>query len=407
MNPGAFFFLLVWRYAGTMFNIALLGLTSLLTDFSSEMILPILPFFIKSLGGGGIAIGLIFGVGDAVAAVLKVFSGYIADRTKRYKFLTFVGYTFSTIAKFGYVVFSRLTAIAAVYPIERIGKGFRDAPRDALVSESLTPENRGRGFGIQRMMDSAGAVLGSVTILIFFLHYGLTFQRIFFVSALIGIAGLMPILFVRVPSGLHAFKKSVSLAKLTPELRRFIFIATLFSLAAFSYAFLVLQTQASFIGLDQHRSLELALIIYVVFNCLDALLSAPAGALSDRIGRKRVVLLGYAAFTLVSTGFLGLSVLHLAPILNFIVAMILFGVYGAYKALIDASQRALVSDLSVPEIRGTALGTFQTLTGLAAIPAGFFAGFLWNISPTYTFLYGAILSLAACVLLAVALRSRA
>jgi MFS family permease len=391
-----------------MFNIILLGITSLLNDFSSEMIFPILPFFIKSLGGGGIAIGLVFGIGDAVAAVIKVFSGALADRTGRYKVLTFAGYAFSTIAKFGYAIFANLGAVAAIYPIERIGKGLRDAPRDAIVSESLPPDRRGGGFGIQRAMDSVGAILGSLTVLIFFLHYGLAFHRIFLLSALVGISGLVPLLFVKVPAGLHAtVGRRVSLAALTPQLRRFIAVATLFALGAFSYAFLILQTQASFIGLDAHGSLELALIIYIFFNLFDAALSAPAGALSDRIGRKRVVLLGYGSFAIVSFGFLGLSLLHPATSVTFMIALVLFIMYGAYKALIDASQRALVSDLSAPEIRGTALGTFQTLTGLAAIPAGLIAGVLWNVGPVYLFIYGTAVSLAACGCLAIVLRHHA
>lgn len=390
-----------------MFNIILLGITSLLTDFSSEMVTPILPFFITSLGGTGIAIGLVFGIGDAVAAVLKVFSGEIADRTRRYKALTFAGYAFSSVMKFGYVIFGQFRAITTIYPIERIGKGLRDAPRDAIVSESVPAPERGRSFGIQRAMDSAGAILGSLTVLIFFLHYGLTFHRIFLISALVSLLGLIPVLFVRVPAELHVReRKRISLARLTPELRRFIAIATLFALSAFSYAFLILQTQRSFITLDAHRAMEFALIIYTLFNFCDAVISAPAGALSDRIGRKRVVLIGYSAFAGVAVGFLVLSLIHVSLRFHFIIALGLFMLYGAYKAFIDASQRALVSDLSTPDIRGTALGTFQMCTGLAAIPSGLMAGWLWNMSPVYTFAYGAVLSIVACILLARLLPTR-
>jgi MFS family permease len=390
-----------------MFNIILLGITSLLNDFSSEMVFPLLPFFIQSLGGGGVAIGLVFGIGDAVASVLKVFSGRIADRTRQYKLLTFAGYAFSVCAKFGYAAFSGLGAIAAVYPIERIGKGFRDAPRDAIVSESLPEADRGRGFGIQRAMDSTGAILGAVAVLVLFVHYALPFRTIFLISALTAITGLIPLIFVRVPKVLRApEKKGFSLKALTPELRRFIGIATLFAMGAFSYAFLILQTQASFSGLQRYQSFELALIIYIAFNFCDALLSAPAGMLSDRIGRRRVVLMGYISFAIVSLGFLVLSRAHLTTTLNFGVALVLFLLYGAYKALIDASQRALVSDLSPSEIRGTALGTFQMLTGLAAIPAGLVSGLLWDVAPHYTFAYGAALSLTASVLLVMSLRGR-
>ncbi len=383
-----------------MLTIILLGLTSLLTDFSSEMVAPILPLFIQALGGTGIAVGLILGVGDAVAAILKVFSGRIADRTRRYHVLVFLGYAFSVLAKFGYLVSTRLAAVAFIRPVERMGKGLRDAPRDAIVSESLGKDDRGRGFGIQRAMDSIGAVLGSAAVLLFFVRYGIAFSTLFLVSALIGIAGLVPIFFIRMPARLSAGEtKKISFGALSPALKRFIAVATLFALAAFSYGFLVLRTQMSFAGLGSYRALELALVIYIFFNLCDAVVSEPAGMLSDRIGRKKVILLGYAAFMLVSGGFLLMSWFSPGPRGTFVVLMILFMLYGAYKALIDASQRAFVSDLSSPELRATALGTFETCTGLAAIPSGLIAGLLWNITPAATFLFGLVMSSLAAFLL--------
>ncbi|MBI2063709.1 MAG: MFS transporter, partial [Candidatus Yanofskybacteria bacterium] len=167
-----------------MLNVILLGLTSLLADFSSEMVFPILPFFIQTLGGAGVAIGLAFGIGDAVAAIFKVISGRWADKTKKYRTFVVAGYAFSAVAKFLYPLSSSWRQILAVRPVERIGKGFRDAPRDAILSESLSHERRGRGFGIQRAMDSAGAVLGAVAVLIFVFYLELDFSRIFWISAI-------------------------------------------------------------------------------------------------------------------------------------------------------------------------------------------------------------------------------
>ncbi|KKU95115.1 MAG: Major facilitator superfamily, partial [Parcubacteria group bacterium GW2011_GWA1_48_11b] len=167
-----------------MLNIFLLGLTSLLADFSSEMIVPILPFFIESLGGGGVAVGLIFGLGDAVAAVLRVVSGYWADKTKKYKLFIFGGYLFSAAAKFLYPLASNWRQVGAVRPVERMGKGFRDAPRDAIVSESLSGGKRGFGFGVQRAMDSVGAIIGSVFVLVLFVYFSFSFRTLFWISAL-------------------------------------------------------------------------------------------------------------------------------------------------------------------------------------------------------------------------------
>src|SRR3989344_7862626 len=166
-----------------MLNVILLGLTSLLADFSSEMVFPILPFFIQTLGGAGVAIGLAFGVGDAVSAVFKVISGRWADKTKKYRTFVIAGYGFSAIAKFLYPLASSWQQILAVRPVERIGKGFRDAPRDAILSESMPHERRGRGFGIQRAMDSAGAILGSVAVLFFVFYLDLALSKIFLISA--------------------------------------------------------------------------------------------------------------------------------------------------------------------------------------------------------------------------------
>lgn len=390
-----------------MLNVFLLGLTSLLADFSSEMVVPVLPFFIQSVGGAGVAIGLIFGLGDAVAALLRVFSGYWADRTKKYKLFVFGGYLFSSLAKISYLGATAWQQVAVIRPVERIGKGFRDAPRDAIVSESVSESRRGRAFGIQRAMDSVGALIGSVAVLVFFVLKGASFQSIFLVSALVGLAAVVPILFVRVPPDLRLnHHKKVLFSKLSPKARRFIVIATLFALANFSIAFFILQAQALLPRDTTDNALALTLVVYIVFNIVDALASGPAGALSDRIGRRRTILIGYSLFAVVCAGFMLTAIFETGRQEAFFVLVILFALYGLFKAFIDAAQRAFVSDLSDDEIRATALGTFETFTGLAAIPAGLIAGVLWNFNPLATFGFGFVLSLASAIVLSVILKNR-
>ena len=389
-----------------MLNIILLGLTSLLADFSSEMIMPILPFFIASFGGGGIAIGLIFGIGDAVAAILKVISGYWADKTKRYKTFVFGGYAFSALAKFLYPLVSGWSQVAVIRPIERMGKGFRDAPRDAIVSESLPDGNRGRGFGIQRAMDSIGAIIGSVFVLILFVFFNISFKTLFLISAIIALAAVIPILFVKVPKELKLAVKSVSLKKLNPKAKKFIIIATMFALANFSYAFFILKAQRTFMGLGSNQTLALAILLYIFLNIFDAVFSVPAGILSDKIGRRKVIFIGYLLFSVVSFGFMIISKVSFNNLSGFGILLALFALYGLFKAFIDASQRAFISDLSESEIRGTALGTLETLTGLAAIPAGMIAGFLWNFNAIYTFSFGFTVSFAAACWLMIAIKER-
>ncbi|MBI2062961.1 MAG: MFS transporter [Candidatus Yanofskybacteria bacterium] len=381
-----------------MLNVILLGLTSLLADFSSEMVFPILPFFIQTLGGAGVAIGLAFGIGDAVSAVFKVISGRWADKTKKYRTFVFAGYAFSAVAKFLYPLSSSWQQILAVRPIERIGKGFRNAPRDAILSESLSHERRGRGFGIQRAMDSAGAVLGAAAVLIFVFYLELDFSRIFWISAIIALFAVIPILFVKVPTQLKIASKSIGFNGLSVQLKKFIFVATVFAFANFSYAFLVLQTQSLFGDLDYKKALSLTLLLYIFFSIFDSGFSTIAGVWSDKFGRRKVIILSYILLAVVFLGFGTVSLWQYDRTWTFIFLLILFALYGLFRATVDVGQKSFVSDLSDVGIRGTALGTFETFTGLAAIPAGLIAGVLWNVNQALPFFYGLMLSLTAVAL---------
>lgn len=390
-----------------MRNIILLGLTSLLADFSSEMIQPLLPFFIVALGGAGIAIGLVGGMGDALAAIFKVMSGHWADQRRKYKRFVYLGYGFSAMAKFLFPLVQTWQQAFVLRPVERIGKGLRDAPRDAIVSESVKESVRGKGFGIQRMMDGTGAILGSIFVYILFVDLNISFRSVFFIAALIALTALVPLFFVKEPHSLTegmAEHKNFSFKNLSPRLRRFIIVAVIFNLANFNFMFFILKASEVFKNIGNLASYEflrffvtsfeperiaigLPILFYIFFNIFDASLSAPAGALSDKIGRKPVVAIGYSLFTVCSFGFIFVG--------NLFTLLGLFAFYGAFKAFIDASQRAFVSDLSAVEDRATSLGAFETSTGLALIPAGLIAGFLWNINPAYTFVYGSGLSLVA------------
>lgn len=389
-----------------MRNIILLGLTSLLADFSSEMIQPLMPFFIVALGGAGMAVGLVGGIGDALAAIFKVFSGHWADQRREYKRFVYLGYGFSAAAKFLFPLVQTWQQIFVLRPVERVGKGLRDAPRDAIVSESMTT-TRGRGFGVQRAMDSIGAILGSIFVYILFVDFGVSFRPVFSIAAFIALTALVPLFFVKEPHSLTERgpeRTKLLFKNLSPQLRKFIIVATIFHLANFNFMFFILKASEvlkDVVGLASYQFLRffvtsfepeklaigLPILLYIFFNIFDALLSAPAGSLSDKIGRKPVLAIGYSLFATSSFGFIFAD--SLFALLG------LFILYGAFKAFIDASQKAFISDLSSVEDRATSLGAFETSTGLALIPAGLAAGFLWNLDPAYTFIYGFSTSLLA------------
>lgn len=373
-----------------MINIILLGLVSFLTDVSSEMIMPILPMFIKQLGGGGIAIGLITGIGAAVASLLKVFSGYFSDIYGRRRRMVFAGYGMSALAKLFFPLSTAWQHILVLRPLERVGKGIRDAPRDAMVSFFAKKKQRGKGFGIMRAMDTSGAILGSLLALLFFWYLGFSFRTIFFIAALFAFLALIPIFFVKEPKVKpRRFTLKVGFSKLSPSLRWLIVAAAAYALGNFSYMFFILRAQESF---DSTRSaFVIPILLYVLYNIFYAGFAIPIGILSDRIGRKKILLSGYALFTVTCLGFVYFHSLGYL--------IVLFALYGLTYSLVDATQRAYVSDLAPRDVRGTALGTFHTAVGVAALPAGLIAGSLWDVNMIYTFFFGATMSFLAVILL--------
>ncbi|MCD6247544.1 MAG: MFS transporter [Candidatus Diapherotrites archaeon] len=373
-------------------NIYLLGLVSFINDIGSKMILPILPLFVKSLGGSGLAVGLIGGLGETIAALLKVFAGHISDKIGKRKPFVFFGYGIAAIAKL-------LLGIATVWPhvlilrsIERLGKGVRQPARDALLAASTTKKARGRGFGIHRAFDSGGAILGSLLALILFWSFGFGFREIFIFAGLISMFSLLPAVFIKEPSENLKRRKavvlSISLRSLPRNLKAFILIASIFALANFSYMFFILRSEQFF---TKELAVVMPILMYAIYNTIATCFAVPAGVLSDKVGRKRVLIFGYALFALVSLSFIYVN--------SLITMMLLFFLYGLFFAFVDANERAFVSDMAPKEIRATALGTFQAATGLALLPAGVIAGLLWDsFGFTATFFYGFLLALIAVLM---------
>ena len=375
------------KLKGISINVLLLGIVSFLNDSSSEMIMPILPMFITALGGTGMIVGLIGGLRDSIASILKVFCGYWSDRKGKRKVFIYSGYLTSAFFKL-LLSFSKLWQhILAFASLERVGKGLRTAARDAIIADSM-PKRRGKGFGIHRALDTSGAILGSIIVFLLYWFFGFNFNSVIFLAALIAFFSTVPLYFVKEKNRkTHKLSLKLTIKNLSRPLKFFILISTIFSLANFSYMFFILRAQEFFVG---KLSVGIPLMLYILFNIFYAGFSIPFGSLSDRIGRKKVIGFGYFLFSLTCLGFIFSNSLP-----EFIVLFIL---YGLVYSIVDGNQRAFISDLSTGKLRATALGTFHTSVGLASLPANLIAGFLWQINPNITFVYGSLMSMVSVVL---------
>ncbi|HUW18997.1 MAG TPA: MFS transporter [Sedimentisphaerales bacterium] len=376
---------------GISANIILLGIVSFLNDVSSEMIMPVLPMFITALGGAGLAVGLIGGLRDCISSILQVLCGYWSDRTGKRKIFVWSGYLVSAVFKLS-LAFCRTYPLAILLAgLERMGKGLRTAARDAIIADSM-PAQRGKGFGVHRALDSSGAILGSILAFLLLSLLNVGYRPVIFIAGVIGLASLIAMRFVKdAGAQRHNISLKVGLRALPKPLRLFIVVSGVFALGNFSYMFFIIRAQQSFSG---KLSVAVPILLYALFNIVYAILAVPFGHLSDRIGRGKVIILGYLLFALTSFGFAAFTSLP--------AFVLLFALYGATYAAIDGTQRAFVADLSCRTLEATALGTFHTTIGVSALAAGLVAGFLWqNIGASVTFIYGGVVALVATLLLIV------
>jgi MFS family permease len=377
------------KFFGISPNVVWLGVVSFLNDVSSEMIMPILPMFIESLGGGKLAVGILGGIRDSLSSLLNVVSGYMAGRTGKKKIFVFLGYFTSAFFKILLAISSTFRQAVVVSSLERLGKGMRNAPRDAIIAESM-PQERGKGFGFHRALDTMGAILGSLFVLILLWFFNFGFKAILIIASLLSLVCLIPLAFVKEPQTAPEKKEAVSASVVLPAgLKIFIVIAAAFALGNFSYMFFVLRSSEFFAN---KWAKILPVLLYVFFNIFSAAFVMPLGVLGDRIGKQKVIILGYLMFAATCFGFIFIrSAAGLAA---------LFAFYGVSVASVDSNQRAYVSDLSGGQKKAAALGVYHTAVGLMALPAGLLGGLLWKyISAETTFIYGGSIGLVCAVML--------
>jgi MFS family permease len=385
-------------------NVWAVGLTSFFMDVSSEMVINVLPLFLANvLGVQTSIIGFIEGLAEATASLLKLFSGWFSDRLGGRKWLAVFGYSLSAFSKPFFYVASTWELVAVVRWVDRVGKGIRTAPRDALVADSTTQETRGLAFGFHRAMDTAGAMTGIILALVAvwlaqkntLTLSKSTFQTIVLISLLPAFLAVLnlsvgardvPVL------GRRAAPK-FSLRGMGRPFLAFLAIVSIFTLGNSSDAFLVLRAQ------DLGVSVSGILAMLVMFNLIYALVSTPAGALSDRIGRRRLIIGGWLVYALIYLGFAFAQAAWQV--------WALYVAYGLYYGLAFGSANALIADLAPEYLRGTAYGTYNAVIGFLAFPASFIAGLLWQgagawagFGPSAPFLFGGTLALIATALMA-------
>jgi MFS family permease len=388
-------------------NVWAVSLTSFLTDISSEMVINILPLFLSDvLGVKTNVIGLIEGVAEATASLLKVFSGWLSDRLRARKWLAVAGYTLSALSKPFFYFANAWEAVAGVRWSDRMGKGIRTAPRDALVADSIDERHRGLAFGFHRAADTGGAVLGLLValVVVWLAQQGAaklsrsTFQTVVLVSLVPAFLAVLSLAIGAqdVPVTGIRQRPRLSLRGLGKRFTLFMLIVGIFDLGNSSDAFLVLRAK------ERGLSVVGVLGMLITFNLVYTLISTPGGSLSDRIGRRRVIVGGWLVYAAIYLGFaLAGTGWHVWG---------LYALYGVYYGLAFGTTKAMVADIVPEELRGTAYGTYNAVLGILDFPASLIAGLLWQgmgawegFGPSAPFFFGGALALAAALLMAFAM----
>ncbi len=392
------------RSASIPRNILAVSLTSFFTDVSSEMILNILPLFLSNVFGVRTSvIGLIEGVAEATASLLKVVSGWLSDRLRARKWLAVGGYALSALAKPFFYLANSWGMVAGVRWADRVGKGIRTAPRDAMVADSISKEHRGLAFGFHRAADTGGAVVGLlITLIVVWLAQRgavelgrSTFQTIVLVSLLPAFLGVLSLALLArdVPVRKETSRIPISFRGLGRPFVLFMLTVGLFDLGNSSDAFLILRAQ------ERGLSVVGVMGMLLTFNLVYALASTPAGLLSDRVGRRKVIIGGWLVYASIYAGVgLARTGWHI---------WMLYALYGLYYGLAYGTTKAMVADIVPDHLRGTAYGTYNAVLGILDLPASLIAGVLWQgvgtwagFGPSAPFFFGAALALIAAVLMA-------
>ena len=354
-------------------NVTVTGFVSLFMDISSEMIYPLVPLFLANiLGVNKSIIGLIEGIAESTASLLKVFSGWYSDRIGNRKWLMVAGYGISTLSRPILALAAGWHHVMGFRFVDRFGKGIRTAPRDAIVVESTEKDHLGLAFGFQRAMDTIGAVLGPAIAFFLLGIFSNGYRIIFWVSMIPAVIAVLLIAFFiteKANNSSHTFKSpKLTLKYFDGRFKTFVLIAAVFAVGNSSDVFLILRAQQ--VGI-QPVTIP---VVYLMFNLIYALSALPAGIAADKFGKKKVVLIGFILFALVYYGF--------AVVADTVMIWVLFAFYGFFMGITDGVQKAFLATIIPADFKATAFGIYNTAVGLATLPASLIGGMLWDrISP--------------------------
>lgn len=369
-------------------NVYALATVSFLTDVSSEMIYPLLPIFLTTvLGANASFIGAIEGAAETTASLLRLVSGWWSDRTRKRKPLVVLGYSIASAMRPLVAIAHSASQVLFIRVADRVGRGIRNPPRDALLAESVDPSIRGKAFGVQRTGDHAGGVVGPLIAFAVLTYHWAELRTVFWLAAIPGVLSVLVVIF-----GVREAPKERVASAAPPDLTkplgasfwRIMIVIFVFTLGNSTDAFLLLRAHQ--LGVP----VALAPILWAALHVVKSASSTPGGALSDRIGRRPTLVMGWLLYAAVYFGFARAGTAWQA--------WALFGVYGVYFGLTEGSERALVADLVIPERRGTAYGWYNLAIGLGALPASIMFGYVWDrAGASSAFVMGAAFALAAAI----------
>ncbi|HPE41191.1 MAG TPA: MFS transporter [Bacteroidales bacterium] len=365
------------------------GLTSFFTDTSNKMVYSVMPLFLLSIGASKTSIALIEGIAESTASLLKALSGYWSDKIGKNKPFMIIGYGITAIITPFFALAILPIHILFFRFFERIGKGIRTAPRDSLISGSISKSEAGKTFGFQKAMDNSGAIVGPLIAFVLLTIFPLNFTNIFLIATIPAILGVLTIIiFIKEAKVENHNPQKISLKKLPKNFYFFLVIIFVFTLGNSADALLLVKTSET--GINK----AYIPFVYMIFNTVSVILAIPIGKLSDKIGREKLIIIGFIIYAIVYYLF--------GQFNNFSIFILLFILYGVYSAFTDGSQKAMISDIISPDMKGTGFGIYHSVLGITLLPASLIAGLLYDkVNANAPFYFGSIMALLASLLMVI------